>query len=233
MGLDLLIFAQQQFGGRPGGPPPGFPGGPGGGLPPGAGAGVGTAIGAMLAVYFIIILVFLVPTLAGMWKAFSKAGQPGWAAIVPLYNLYVMGEISGKGGVYGILVSIGMGIPCIGLIALIFYIIMLIDFCKAYDQGAGMAIGLLLLGPIFWPILGFGSAEYIGTSGGGRRRRAKRRRDYDDDEDDDYDRPPRRSRRDEDDDDDRPRRSRRDDEDDRPRREDDRIRRKPRRDDDY
>jgi hypothetical protein len=196
----------------------------------------------MLAIYFVIILVFAVPTIAGMWKAFAKAGQPGWAAIVPLYNLYVLGEISGKGGVYGILVAIGMCIPCIGIIALIFYIIMLIDFCKAYDQGAGMAIGLLLLGFIFWPILGFGSSEYIGAPGGGGRRR-RRRRDYDEDDDYDDDRPRRRSRRDEDDEDDRPRRSRRDDddrpqrsrrdddEDDRPRRDDDRIHRKPKHDD--
>ena len=59
---------------------------------------------------------------------------------MPIYNFYVMGEISGKGGTYGLLVAIGMCIPCVNLIGLVFYIIMLIDFCKAYDQGAGMAI---------------------------------------------------------------------------------------------
>jgi hypothetical protein len=189
-------------------------------------------LAAFIIVIYAIAFILAILTIAGMWKAFSKAGQPGWAAIIPFYNLYVMGEISGKGGTYGLLIGLGMAIPCVGIVCLVFYVIMLIEFCKAYDQGAGMAIGLLLLGFVFWPILGFGSAEYIGApAGGGRSRRSRRRRDYDDDDDDDYDRPRRRSRRD-DDDDDRIRRSKRDDDDeDRPRRDDDRIRRKPKYDD--
>jgi hypothetical protein len=214
--LDMILFAQGQFGkGGPnfggGGPPPGWPTtGPSGAQ---VTTGVGTGIAVMLAIYFVVFLVIAVPTFAGMWKAFVKAGQPGWAAIVPIYNFYVMGEISGKGGMFGLLVAIGSCIPCVGLVAVIFYLLMLIELAKAYGQSTGMAIGLWLLAPVFWPILGFGSAEYVGVGGGSKRRR----REFDDDEDED-DRPRRKAKRD--DDDDRPRRRRDDDDDDddRPRR---------------
>jgi hypothetical protein len=36
--------------------------------------------------YFAVIILLI----AAMWKVFSKAGQPGWAAIIPIYNIYVM-----------------------------------------------------------------------------------------------------------------------------------------------
>jgi hypothetical protein len=225
---DLLLFAQMR--GRPGGAPPFGPAGPSAG-------DVGMAIGSMLAIYFVVFVIIGIPIAVGMWKTFTKAGQPGWAAIVPFYNFYVLGEISGKGGMYGLLVAIGTCIPCVNLIAVVFYILLLIDFCKAYGEGAGMAIGLWLLAPIFWPIMGFGSAEYVGAPGSGGRR-SRRRRDYDDDDDDDDDRPRRKRLDYDDDEDDRPRRKderiRRDDDDDEdepPRRPDDRVRRKPRFDD--
>src|SRR5436305_14432063 len=94
--LDMPIWAQFAPGpGRPGGPP--FGPGPAG-PPPGAVAG---AIGLMLAIYGFVFLIFYIPTVIGMWKAFDKAGQPGWPAIfcfIPPLPMYFMGEISGKGG---------------------------------------------------------------------------------------------------------------------------------------
>ncbi len=220
---DILLFAQ-------------IGGGPRGGAGFGAGgptaADVGMSLMVTAVIYFVVFLVIGIPTAIGMWKTFTKAGQPGWPAIfffLPPVYCYFIGEISGKGGGYGLMVGIGLCLPCVGLIALIFYVIMLIDFCKAYDQGAGMAIGLLLLSPIFWLILGFGVAEYVGAPGSRGGRRSRRRRDYD--EDDDYDRPRGKRLDYDDDEDDRPRRSRPDDDDDPPRRPDDRVRRKPRFDD--
>src|SRR5207249_3054222 len=38
----------------------------------------------------IIFLVVMVVAFAIMWKVFTKAGQPGWAALVPIYNHYLL-----------------------------------------------------------------------------------------------------------------------------------------------
>jgi hypothetical protein len=175
-------------------------------------------------IFWIVELAVIVLQFAGMWKAFEKAGQPGWAAIVPIYNLIVLCQIADKPPWWAIIM---LCVPCVGLI---FLLLVNIAIAEKFGQGAGMGVGLTLLGFIFWPILGFGSAQYEG----GKRGRRRRRRDEDEDEDED-DRPRRRAR-DEDDEEEEEERPRRkparardeDDEDD-----DDRPRRKPRpRDDD-
>ena len=48
--------------------------------------------------WIIICLAIAVIVIAGEWKAFEKAGQPGWACIVPVYNIYIMIKIGGKPG---------------------------------------------------------------------------------------------------------------------------------------
>jgi hypothetical protein len=155
-----------------------------------------------LVIILLISLLVSIVAIAGLWKCFTKAGQPGWAAIIPIYNFYVIGEISGRGGAFGIMTALAYAVCA--PVGLILAIMLMIDFAKAYDQSAGFGVGLALLGFIFFPILGFGSAEYVGGSGGGGGR-SRRRRDYDEDEDD---RPRRRRPVDEDEDDDRPRRRR-------------------------
>jgi hypothetical protein len=171
-------------------------GGGGGGAGAGAFGGLACMCGALL----LGLLIGLIP-IAGVWKAFEKAGEPGWTAIVPIYNMMIMSKIAGRGENYGLMCLI----PCAGVI---FSIIILLDFCKKFDVGGGFVAGLILLPYIFWPILGFGSARYIGGS------RAGRRRAVEDEEEDDYDDRPRRPRRRDDDDDEpeeRIRRPRRDD----------------------
>jgi uncharacterized membrane protein YhaH (DUF805 family) len=114
---------------------------------------------------FLVLVVWLVALavaifiIAGMWKTFTKAGKPGWAAIVPIYNAIVILEIAGRPLWWIILLMI----PCVGAIVAI---IVMIDFAAKYGQSAGFGIGLALLGFIFFPILGFGDAQY---QGGGRR----------------------------------------------------------------
>lgn len=102
------------------------------------------------------ILVFTLPQLAGMWKTFEKAGKPGWAAIVPIYNVMVMAEIGGKDATYGLLCLI----PVAGIV---FLALILIELCKAFGKEAGYAVGMLFLPFIFWPLLGFSDAKYIGV----------------------------------------------------------------------
>jgi hypothetical protein len=107
-------------------------------------------------VALVIMLVFVVFYIAAMWKVFAKAGKPGWAAIVPIYNLIVMCEIAGKPAWWVVL----MLIPLVGFII---QIIIAIGIANAFGKGAGFGIGLVFLGFIFYPILGFGSATYQGA----------------------------------------------------------------------
>lgn len=108
-------------------------------------------------VFWIIYSVVMILLIASIWKVFSKAGQPGWAAIIPIYNAYILCKIAGRPGWWVIL----MLIP---LVNFIIAIILCIDIAKAFGKGTGFGIGLLLLGIIFWPVLGFGSAQYQGAS---------------------------------------------------------------------
>ncbi len=103
----------------------------------------------------IIELVVAIATIAGWWKAFEKAGRPGWASIIPIYNLVVFLQIIGRNP-WLVLVAF------IPLVNIIFFIIWYIDFAKAFGQGAGFGLGLVFLPFIFWPILGFGGSQYQG-----------------------------------------------------------------------
>jgi len=119
----------------------------------GAAAGIAGMIG------LLIYLAIIVLVIAGMWKMFTKAGQPGWAAIIPILNLYFICKIAGRPGWWLIL----MFIP---IVSLVIAIIVMLDLAKSFGKGVGFAIGLILLGFIFIPILGFGSAQYQGPAAG-------------------------------------------------------------------
>ena len=112
------------------------------------------ATGAM-AVYYILCLVIAVVSIIGMWKFFSKAGKPGWASIVPFYNMYCLFDIAWGNGWMFLLCFI----PCVGAV---FQIILCFKLAKAFGQGTGFGFGLLFLSPIFYMILGFGDSDYIG-----------------------------------------------------------------------
>jgi len=111
-------------------------------------------------VFWIFWLAFMILIIAACWKVFTKAGQPGWAAIIPLYNIYIWCKIVGRPGWWVIL----MIIPFVNFIV---GIILSIDLAKSFGKGVGFGLGLAFLGVIFWPILGFGSAQYQGPSAGG------------------------------------------------------------------
>ena len=119
--------------------------------PPGGGSPVPGIIGLLIALLLIV----------AMWKVFTKAGQPGWASIIPIYNLYIWCKIVGRPWWWILL----MLIPFVNFIV---GIILCIDLAKSFGEGAGFGIGLALLGIIFWPILGFGSAQYQGAAAAAR-----------------------------------------------------------------
>jgi len=111
-----------------------------------------------LGAYFLFIGVLVVIMVASMWKMFEKAGQPGWAAIIPIYNYVVLLQIVGKPWWWILLFMIPLA-------NIVFAIIMYLELAKSFGKGTGFAIGLIFLSIVFFPILGFGDARYIGPGG--------------------------------------------------------------------
>ncbi len=116
----------------------------------GAAAGIGAGV-------IILYLAIIVIAIAGMWKTFEKAGKPGWAAIIPIYNLIILLEIIGKPMIW----ILWLLIPCVNVV---FYIWTTNLVSKSFGKSEGFTVGLILLSFIFWPILGFGDARYLGPS---------------------------------------------------------------------
>ena len=112
------------------------------------GAAAGIATGIMI-VYLAILLLAII----SMWKIFTKAGEPGWAAIVPIYNIIVLLKIAGKPAWWFIL----MLIPFVNIIIAI---MVCINLAQNFGKSTGFGIGLALLGFIFGPMLAFGDARY-------------------------------------------------------------------------
>lgn len=106
-------------------------------------------------VVLIIWLAVAVLVIAGMWKVFTKAGHPGWACLIPIYNIYILTQIAGRPGWWIILYFIP-------IVSLVISIIVSLDVAKNFGKGSGFGIGLALLPMVFYPILGFGDAQYIG-----------------------------------------------------------------------
>jgi uncharacterized membrane protein YoaK (UPF0700 family) len=104
----------------------------------------------------IIGLLVAVLVIAGMWKVFTKAGKPGWAAIIPIYNIVVLLQIAGKPLWWIVLLFI----PIVNIVV---GVMVMIGIAKAFGKGTGFALGLLFLSPIFIPILGFSDAQYVGS----------------------------------------------------------------------
>ena len=103
----------------------------------------------------IIWLAILVFMIVAQWKLYEKAGQPGWAILIPIYNAIVFFKIINR-PVWWILLCL---IPVVNIVI---SIIVMLDLAKAFGQSTGFAIGLILLPIVFIPILGFGNAEYMG-----------------------------------------------------------------------
>lgn len=102
----------------------------------------------------VISLLIFIAMIAGMWKVFDKAGKPGWAAIIPIYNIIVLLQIIGK-PVWWIVLLL---IPIVNLVV---FIIMSMELAVCFGKGKGWGFLLLFLfGFIGYPLLGFGDAAY-------------------------------------------------------------------------
>ncbi len=103
---------------------------------------------------FVLTFLLSLLTVAGMWKIFEKAGKPGWTAIVPVYNLVIMLEIT-KRPVWWILLFF---IPFANIVV---GFILMYALARSFGKGIGYTIGLIFLPWVFYPMLGFGAASYV------------------------------------------------------------------------
>ena len=116
-----------------------------------------TAIGGIGLILYIGIIVLLI---ASIWKIFTKAGKPGWASIIPIYNIIVLLEIINK-PVWWIVLFL---VPFVNFVIII---IVYVELAKVFGKSTGFGIGLVLLGVVFFPMLAFGDATYQGAGGSG------------------------------------------------------------------
>ncbi len=123
-------------------------------------SGIDSSIfGAAILGYLAVLLVVYILVVIAMWKVFTKAGKPGWASLIPVYNMVVMYQIVGLNPWLLLLYLI----PFVNWIAALVLSIMLnIKLAKVFGKSTGFAIGLIFLNPIFLLILGFGDAKYVG-----------------------------------------------------------------------
>ena len=118
----------------------------------GSGGLLAAGCGAIMGLVWLLVAVAVI---AGLWKVFVKAGKPGWAAIVPIYNIIVMLEIVGK-PIWWIVLML---IPIVNIVVAV---IISIALAEKFGKSAAYGIGIALLGFIFIPMLGFGDARYQG-----------------------------------------------------------------------
>jgi hypothetical protein len=116
-------------------------------------------IAAIMAAVMIPIIVFgivvTVIEIVALWFIFEKAKEPGWAAIIPIYNYLIFIKVAGKPWWYILLLLIP-------IVNLVIYIIILNGLSKSFGKSEGFTVGLFFLRFIFLPILGFGKAQFVG-----------------------------------------------------------------------
>jgi hypothetical protein len=103
--------------------------------------------------YFIAVGVLAIIAIVSMWKIFTKAGKPGWASIIPVYNAIVLLQIVGYSGWTLLLFFVP-------IVNIIFSIMVYHRLSQSFGHGVGFTLGLLFLNPIFFMLLAFGKSTY-------------------------------------------------------------------------
>ena len=112
----------------------------------------------MVAVLLLVDLALVILMIVSMWKIFEKAGKPGWASLIPIYNTIVLLDIVGKPWWWIFLLIIP-------IVNIIFAIIVIHGLSKSFGLNGWFTLGLIFLSIIFYPILAFGDYKYVGPGG--------------------------------------------------------------------
>lgn len=113
----------------------------------------GNNIGSTL--IYVITMLSIILSIIGLCKLYIKAGEPGWKAIVPIYNTMTMAKIALGNPWLGLLVLL----PVVGWLVMLY---ISFKFIKQFNVSDGMAVLSLLIAPIVYLIVGFGEYEYVG-----------------------------------------------------------------------
>ena len=112
-------------------------------------SGLTGAIAAMGLFFWILSMALGILKIVSLWKIFKKAGKPGWASIVPIYNIYIMCEIAEKEWWYILLL-------CVPFVNIYVMIVLYNGMAKKFGKGGGFVVGMILLPVVFFPMLAFG-----------------------------------------------------------------------------
>lgn len=132
--------------------------------------------GKMTAIYgkailtaIVVCLVILAIVTIAEWRIFKKAGQPGWAALIPFYNDYINYKIFWGNGflfLFSLVLSVLCRLPVIGVVAVIidviFYGTTQYKKSEAFGHGIPFAVGLFICPMVFEMVLAFGKDRYLG-----------------------------------------------------------------------
>lgn len=129
---------------------------------------------SLLNIIKIILTIVLVPLIVGLlfyvigfWKILKKGGKPGWAALIPIYGQYLLCEMVGVSP-WWIAISLLSGIvpyvgPQVSMFANLYFLVILsVSLSRSFGKKDEFSIGLILLYPIFYVILGFNDDKYLG-----------------------------------------------------------------------
>ena len=117
-------------------------------------SGLTGAIVAMGLFFWILSMALSILMIVSLWKIFKKAGKPGWASIIPIYNIYIMCEIAEKEWWYVLL-------SCVPFANIYAMIVLYNGMAKRFGKSGGFVAGMILLPVIFFPILAFGKDAAI------------------------------------------------------------------------
>ncbi len=108
----------------------------------------------LLAIMCVVIIIF---GLACEWIVFQKAGEPGWKAIVPLYNMYTMYKFCWGNGWMFLLTFV----PVANIVVTL---MLAYKLAKSFGHGIGFCLLYIFFPIIALPILAFGNSRYLGPS---------------------------------------------------------------------
>ena len=117
-------------------------------------SGLTGAIAAMGLFFWILSMALSILMIISLWKIFKKAGKPGWASIIPIYNIYIMCEIAEKEWWYVLL-------SCVPFANIYAMIVLYNGMAKRFGKSGGFVAGMILLPVIFFPMLAFGKDASI------------------------------------------------------------------------
>jgi len=121
-------------------------------------AGQAAGMAAFAGIWSLFMLVVIVIAIVALWRIFTKAGEAGWKAIIPIYNTIILLKIVGRPWWWILLFLI----PLVNIVVMI---IVYNDLSKSFGHGVGFTVGLIFLNIIFFLILAFDSSRYIGPGG--------------------------------------------------------------------